>query len=76
MLDMHPGACVGTLIACERGHPFRGVYGGGGEETRLLIEVGHELDKEREGIDRGVKGEKMRTIVQGTSRADGPLSAT
>ena len=51
MLNVHPSACVGALIACERGHPFRGVYGEGEEETRLLIEVGHKLDKEREGIE-------------------------
>ena len=31
MLDLHPGACVGAMIACERGHPFRGVYGGRAE---------------------------------------------
>ena len=76
MFDVHPGACVGALIACERRHPFRGVYDGGEEETRLLIEVGHELDKVCEGIDRGVKGEEMRTIIQGTSRTDGPLEPT
>jgi len=76
MLDVHPSACVGALIAFERGHPFRGVYHGGGEmemRFKLSIEVGHELDKECKGIDRGVKGE-MRTIIKRTSRVNGPLS--
>ena len=40
---------------------------------KLSIEVGHELDKECKGINRGVKGE-MRTIIKGTSMVNRPLS--